>query len=346
LTAERPPVAPIALDGFGAEQGAETVLEAARILTAEGIRLRVFGSPAQLAGLPDGAVLLPTEEWISNDDDPVAAVRGNPGASVVMAAADVAAGNSGGLASAGSTGATMTAALFAVKRLRGIHRPALAAQVPVPGGGEKRFLFLDIGANVEVRPQHLIQFAHLGASFSQAVLGVERPRVALLSVGEEAKKGTPDVAEAHAALAASVGLNFIGNVEGTDLFEDAADVVVTDGFTGNVALKLMEGTARAVAGGVRAAAKSNPLAAAGGLMLKPALGSLRRQMDPNATGGAILLGLRAPAVVAHGSSSAEGIANAVRLAHRAVAEDAVGKTAAALQASGASRSDLNAAQPT
>jgi phosphate acyltransferase len=341
-----PSAPPVALDGFGAEQGAETVIEAARILTGEGIRLRVFGSPAELSGLPEGAELVPTEQAITNDDDPVASVRGNPDASVVMAAADVAAGNSGSMASAGSTGATMTAALFGLKRLKGVHRPALAAQVPVPGGDGKNFLFLDVGANSEVRPQHLIQFAHLGSSFSKAVLGVDGPRVGLLSVGEEAKKGTPDVAEAHQALAEDKGINFVGNVEGTGLFEGAADVVVTDGFTGNVSLKLMEGTARAVAGGVRSAARSNPLAGLGGLLLRPALGGLRRQMDPNATGGAILLGLRAPAVVAHGSSSAEGLANAARLAHTAVVEDAMEKTAAALHASGATRKSLDAAQPT
>lgn len=338
---QRPPVA---LDAFGTDEGPGVVLEAARALTAEGIRLRVFGPAGDLGGLPEGAELIPTDDWITNDQDPVPAVRGTPNASVVMAAADVAGGNSGAMVSAGSTGATMTAALFAIKRLRGVHRPALAAQVPIPGAQGRRFLFLDVGANVEVRPQHLIQFAHLGASFSEAVLATPNPRIALLSVGEEPSKGTADVAEAHEALAAGGTLNFTGNVEGTELFEGTADVVVTDGFTGNVALKLMEGTARAVSGGVRGAARSNPLAALGGLMLRPALGGLRSQLDPNATGGAILLGLRAVAVVAHGGSSAEGIANAVRLADHAVAERAVERTAEALRAAGAGRGELSASQ--
>jgi glycerol-3-phosphate acyltransferase PlsX len=340
---ERPPVA---LDAFGIDEGAAVVLGAARILAGEGIHLRVFGSAAELGELPEGAELIATEDWITNDQDPVPAVRRTPNASVVMAAADVAEGNSGAMVSAGSTGAAMTAALFAIKRLQGVHRPALAAQVPIPGSGGRRFLFLDVGANVEVRPQHLIQFAHLGTSFTEAVLGTPNPRVALLSVGEEPKKGTADVAEAHAAMAADSALNFVGNVEGTDLFQGAADVVVTDGFTGNVALKLMEGTARAVTGGVRSAARSNPLAAAGGLMLRPALGGLRSELDPNATGGAILLGLRAVAVVAHGGSSAEGIANAVRLADRAVTERSVERTGEALRASGANRGELSANQPT
>jgi glycerol-3-phosphate acyltransferase PlsX len=172
------------------------------------------------------------------------------------------------------------------------------------------------------------------------VLGVERPRVALLSVGEEAKKGTQEVVEAHAALAGAGGLEFRGNVEGRDLLGDAADVIVTDGFTGNVALKTIEGTAKTVAGAVRGAARSNPLAAIGGALLRPALGGLRRGMDPDTTGGAILLGLRGVAVVGHGSSGAEGIANAVRLAARAVEQRAVERTAELLERSGATRAAI------
>jgi glycerol-3-phosphate acyltransferase PlsX len=333
--------APVALDAFGADGGPGLVLEGAGLAAADGIAVRVFGPSAELANPPAGVEVIDSSEWITNEDDPVAAVRGKPGASVVMASADAAAGNSGAVVSAGSTGATMTAALFALKRIQGVRRPALAAQVPLPDG-EETVLFLDVGANVEVRPQDLIQFAFLGASFSEAVLGVENPRVGLLSVGEEAKKGTPDVAAAHEALAAEDGLQFAGNIEGTDLLAGAADVVVTDGFTGNVALKLMEGTARAVSGGVRSAAKSNPMAALGGLLLRPALGGLRERMDPNATGGAILLGLRGVAVVAHGGSSPEGIANAIRLADRSITERASERTAERLVAAGATRGSLDA----
>jgi glycerol-3-phosphate acyltransferase PlsX len=333
--------APVALDAFGADGGPGLVLEGARLAAADGISVRIFGPEAELADPPDGVEVVGSSEWITNEDDPVAAVRGKPGASVVMAAADAAAGNSGAVVSAGSTGATMTAALFALKRIQGVRRPALAAQVPLPDG-KKNLLFLDVGANVEVRSQDLIQFAFLGASFSEAVLGVEAPRVGLLSVGEEAKKGTPDVAAAHEALAAEKALDFVGNVEGTELLSGAADVVVTDGFTGNVALKLMEGTARAVSGGVRSAARSNPMAALGGLMLRPALGGLRERMDPNATGGAILLGLRGVAVVAHGGSTPEGIANAIRLADRSIRERASERTAERLVAAGATRGSLDA----
>jgi glycerol-3-phosphate acyltransferase PlsX len=197
-----------------------------------------------------------------------------------------------------------------------------------------------VGANTEARAGDLVQFAYLGAAFSQAVLGVERPRVALLSIGEEAGKGTPQLVEAHEALTRADALNFVGNVEGRDLFEDAGEVIVTDGFTGNVVLKTLEGTARAVAGAVSQAARSNPMAAAGGLLLRPALGGLRREMDPDETGGAILLGLRGLAVVAHGSSGTEGIANAIRLAARGVRERAVERTGEMLEASGATRGGL------
>ena len=260
------------------------------------------------------------------------AVRSHPQASVVLAAADVAEGSSDAMVSAGPTGATMTAALFAMKRLRGVRRPALALQLAVPGRSGPPTVLLDVGANTEVRSQDLVQFGVLGAAFSRAVLGVDSPRVALLSVGEEAKKGTPIVVEAHAELAELDGIEFVGNVEGRDLLGEAADVIVTDGFTGNVALKTLEGTAKAVGAAVGDAARSNPVAAVGGLLLRPALGGLRRELDPDTTGGAILLGLRGVAVVAHGSSGPEGIANAIRLAARSVSERAVERTASCSRA--------------
>ncbi len=334
----RPGGVTVALDGFGAEQGAGVIAAGARMAARDGICLRVHG-PAGGLGLDgvEGIEVVPGTEWIANEEDPVPAVRGKPEASVVRAVRDVAEGRAEAMASAGSTGATMAAATFGLRRLQGVQRPALAVQLPVPG---KRVLFLDAGANVEVRAQHLVQFAFLGAAFSEAVLEVERPRVGLLSVGEEAGKGTEEVVEAHAMLEEASGIEFVGNVEGRDLPGGAADVVVTDGFTGNVALKLMEGTARAVTGAVRDAARTNPIAALGGLLMRPALSGLRRDLHPDTTGGAILLGLRGVAVVGHGSAGAEGIANAVRLAARCVEADAVGRTAMLLRDGGAGRGSL------
>jgi phosphate acyltransferase len=328
----------VALDGFGAEQGFEVLAEGARLAAIDGIRLRVFG-PAEELKLDgvEGVEVVPTSEWISNAEDPVPAVRAKKEASVVRAAREVAEGDADALVSPGSTGATMAAATFGLRRMQGVQRPALAVRLPVPG---KPVLFLDVGANVEVRAQHLVQFAFLGAAFSEAVLGVERPRVGLLSVGEEAGKGREEVAEAHALLRSAAGIEFAGNVEGRDLPAGVADVVVTDGFTGNVALKLMEGTARTVATAVGDAARSSPLAALGGLLMRPALGGLRRDLRPDATGGAILLGLRGIAVVGHGSAGAEGIANAVRLAARCAETDALGRTAALLKRGGATRGQM------
>jgi phosphate acyltransferase len=329
---------PVALDAYGADGGPDLVLEGAKLAAADGIPVRVFG-PSSLDP-PPGVELDPTTEWIGNEAEPVAAVRSTPEASVVRAAAAVAEDRCSSLVSAGSTGATMTSALFAMRRAQGVHRPALAVQIPVPGRDGPPLVFLDCGANTDVRPQHLIQFAFLGSAFCTAVLGVASPRVALLSVGEEQKKGRADVVEAHQALTGAEGIRFIGNLEGRDLLSDEADVVVTDGFTGNVTLKTLEGTARTVADAVRAAARSGPLASAGGLLLRPALGGLRRSMDPNSVGGAILLGLRGVAVVAHGSSTPDGIANAVRLADRAVREGAVERTGELLAVSGATRDAL------
>jgi glycerol-3-phosphate acyltransferase PlsX len=307
----------IALDAHGADGGVDVVVRGAELA---GVPVQIFGPPLTA---------------ITNEEDPALAARSRRDASIVKAARAVADGEADGLVSAGPTGATLAAAVLHIKRIRGVHRPAVAALVPVPGG--KPTLLLDAGANVEVRPEHLVQFAYMGATFMEAVHGVAKPRVGLLSNGEEAKKGTEDVIEAHARLTGGP-LNFVGNVEGNDITRGVADVVVTDGFTGNVALKLMEGTASTVTGAIRDAIKSSPVSAVGGLLIRGRVAKLRRQIDPNATGGAILLGVRKPVVIAHGKSSPEGIANAVRLAQRAVDERMVEKTATLLESAGVLRS--------
>lgn len=335
----------VALDAFGADRGSEVIVAGARGAAADGIAVRVFGPPRELAGLDgvEGVELRPADQGISNDDEPVRAVRSAPEASVVRAAGDVAEGRSAALVSAGPTGATMAAATFALRRLQGVHRPALAVQLPIPARSDRPVVFLDAGASAEARAQHLVQFAFLGSAFSRAVLGVESPRVALLTVGEEAGKGRPEVVEAHERLAAAEGIEFAGNVEGRDVPAGTADVIVTDGFTGNVTLKTMEGTAREFGTAVREAARSGPRAALGGLLMRSVLGDLRNRLDPDTTGGAILLGLRAVAVVAHGSSGPDGIANALRLADRCVRERAVERTAELLARSGATRGALRGA---
>jgi glycerol-3-phosphate acyltransferase PlsX len=321
----------IALDANGADQGPRAVAEGAR---RAGLPVLLFGPAAELAGAGEHAEIVDAPVAIEGDEEPARAARSKPEASVVQAATAVAEGRAGALVSAGATGGVLAASLLKIKRLQGIHRPAIAVLIPVPGGPA---LLLDAGANVEVRPEHLVQFAYMGACFMEAVYGIQRPRVGLLSVGEEAKKGTPDVVAAHERLAGGP-LNFIGNVEGFDLPRATAQVIVADGFTGNVALKVLEGTSKTVTGVIRDAIRSGPVSTVGGLLIKRKVEGLREEMDPEAVGGAILLGLRRPVVVAHGSFGPKGIASAVRLAGRAVDERMVERTARALQEAGVLRS--------
>jgi glycerol-3-phosphate acyltransferase PlsX len=278
---------------------------------------------------------------ITNEEEPGRAVRSKADASIVQAARAVADGRADALVSAGSTGAALAASLLQIKRIPGVYRPAIAVLLPLPKG---QLLMLDVGANIEVRPEHLVQFAYMGAGFVERVLGIDQPRVGLLSVGEEPTKGTADVVAAHATLA-SGRLRFVGNVEGDELTAGKADVVVTDGFTGNVALKLMEGTARSLIGAIRDAAGSSTSAKLGGLLLRPKLAGLRDRLDPEAVGGAHLLGLRSPVVICHGKSGRRAIANAIALAERGVAEQVVEKTAEALVGASAHRGADSADQP-
>jgi len=327
----------VAVDANGADLGPAEVAAAAAIAAQRGTRVILFGPADEVGDLPDGVTVVDAPVSIAKAADPVSAVRSTPEASIVQAARAVGAGEADALVCGGSTGAAVAAGVFHVKRARGIHRPALAVQVPVPGAP---VLLLDVGANAEARSEHLVQFAFMGAAFAGAVLGIERPRVALLSNGEEASKGTQVVIAAHELLRerAPVGdMDFIGNVEGVEMTTGAADVVVTDGFTGNVALKLMEGVSAALVGAIRAAATSTPRAKAGGLLLRPALGMIRDELDPEVAGGALMLGLRRLGVVHHGRFTRNGIAQAIAVADRAVRERAIERTHDALEAAGALR---------
>ncbi len=329
----------IAVDANGADLGpAEVAAGAALAVAREDVRVRLFGPASELGAVPEGVEVVDAPVSIAKAADPAAAARSQRDASIVQAWASVAAGDAGALVSGGSTGAALAAGLFGVKRARGIFRPALALPVPVPGAP---VTLVDVGANVECRPEHLVQFAFMGAALASTVLGVARPRVALLSNGEEPTKGTPLVVETHAALAeraaGSAALEFVGNVEGTEVLAGAADVIVADGFTGNVALKLIEGVSQTTLGFIRTAAMSSPRAKAGGLLLRGALRDLKADIDPEGAGGAYLLGLRHLGVVPHGRFTREGFAQAILLAARGVREDVVGRTQEGLEAAGALR---------
>jgi glycerol-3-phosphate acyltransferase PlsX len=334
----------VAVDCNGADLGPAEVAAGAALAAAEGARVLLFGPAAQLraARLPDGVEVVDAPVSIAKSADPVSAVRATPESSIVQAARAVADGRAQALVCAGGTGAALAAGLFNVKRARGIYRPALALPLPVPGRvGGHSVILLDVGANAEARREHLVQFAFMGAALARTVLGVESPRVGLLSNGEEAARGGGLIVETGEELAEKAGggeaLRFVGNVEGGDVVSGVADVIVTDGLTGNIALKLMEGVSQTLLGAVRDAAMASPRAKLGGALLRPALREVRDELDPERQGGAYLLGLRSLGVVPHGRFTRRGFAQAILRARRGAAEDLVGSTQLALEAAGALR---------
>jgi len=329
----------VAVDCNGADLGPGEVAAGAALAAARGARLILFGPAAELGEPASGVEIVDAPMSIAKSADPASAVRANADASIVQAARAVASGRAQALVCAGGTGAALAAGLFNIKRTRGISRPALALPLPVPGGP---VTLLDVGANAVVRREHLVQFAFMGAALASTVLGVARPRVGLLSNGEEQGRGSPLVLEAHAELLERVGsggaaFEFVGNVEGGDVTSGVADVVVTDGFTGNIALKLMEGVSQTILGAVRSAATSSTRGRLGGLLLRGALGGFRAEIDPELQGGAYLLGLRRLGVVPHGRFSRTGFAEAIMRAERGAREDIVGRTERALSEAGALR---------
>jgi phosphate acyltransferase len=329
----------IAVDCNGADLGPGEVAAGARLAAAQGARALLFGPARELGPPGEGVEIVDAPLSIAKSSDPVSAVRANPEASIVQAARAVADGSAQALVCAGGTGAALAAGLFNIKRTRGIYRPALALPLPIPGSP---VILLDVGASAEARREHLVQFAFMGAALARAVFGVGRPRVGLLSNGEEAARGSPLVVEVHGELqqrtrAPLEAFEFVGNVEGDGLVAGAADVVVTDGFTGNVALKLMQGVSQTVLSGIREAAMSSARAKLGGTLLRPSLRGFRDQIDPEAQGGAYLLGLRRLGVVPHGRFTRTGFAQAILRAQLGAREDIVGQTQRALAHAGALR---------
>ena len=326
-------MATVAVDANGADLGPAEVAAGAATAAAQGVRVLLYGPAASFGEVAEGVEIVDAPVSIAKAPDPVIAVRSTPDASIVQAARAVAEGRADALVAGGSTGAALAAGLFNIRRASGIYRPALAIPLPVPG---KPVTLLDVGANAESRAEHLVQFAFMGAALAQVVLGIDQPRIGLLSNGEEEMKGTPLVREAHEALSSSQ-LRFVGNVEGLDITSGVADVIVTDGFTGNVALKVAEGVSQTMLEAVRSAAMSSTRAKLGGMLLRPSLRGLRDQLDPEGPGGAYLLGLRRLGVVPHGRFTRFGWSQAILLAARGVSGDVVGRTHAALEAAGALR---------
>jgi glycerol-3-phosphate acyltransferase PlsX len=301
----------VAVDALGGDHAPDEVVAGALEAASESIAPVLFG-PASLA--ETGLEVVPCSDGIAMSDKPAETVRAKPDSSLVRAVRAVGEGDAVAVVSAGNTGAVLAASLLHVRRLPGVHRPGIAIVIP---GRKGPTVLIDAGANAEARPEHLLQFGHMGTVFAEEVLDVPDPSVRLLSIGEEREKGNQLTLEAHALLEGS-GLRFEGNIEGRALLEGEADVIVCDGFTGNVALKTLEGTIRSVLGALRDEIHASTSARVGGLLIRPAARGLRRRLDPETTGGGYLLGLRGLVVIAHGSSSRVAIANATRMAARGV----------------------------
>ena len=314
----------IAVDAMGSDRGAAAVVEGALSVRADGIEPVVFGSAELDTG---GLTLVPTTQVVEMDEKPADAFRTKADSSLVRAVKAVADGEAEAVVSPGNTGAMLAAGLVLLRRVPGARRPAIAVPIPARKGPS---ILIDAGANADCRAEHLLQFATMGAVFAEEILGIARPQVRLLSIGEEPEKGNQLTLEAHELLTAS-DLDFRGNAEGRDVLEGAADVLVTDGFTGNVALKAVEGTIRTLLDSLREEIAATATGSIGGLLIRPAARRLRRRLDPDTYGGAYLLGLRGLVVIAHGNSSSTAIANAIRLAARGVEHDVVGRLATRLQ---------------
>ena len=303
---------------MGGDRAPDEIVAGALEAASSGITPVLVGPPGLDTG---GLELVEAATVIAMDEKPGEAVRGKRDSSLVVSCRLVREGRADAAVSAGNTGAMLAAGLLEIRRLRGVNRPAIAVVLPAKKGPS---VLIDSGANADGRAEHLRQFAHMGSVFAEEILQVPNPEVRLLSIGEEPEKGNQLTLEAHRLLSQPSDLNFKGNTESGKLLEGAADVVVCDGFTGNVVLKALEGTIRTVLNALRDEIASSRRAQLGGLLIRPAARGLRVRLDPDTYGGAYLLGLRGLAVIAHGSSGRRAIANAIRLAARGVDHDVVG----------------------
>ena len=326
---------PIAVDAMGGDNAPTAIVAGARRAVEElGIPVVLVGRAAEL-GDTGGLEVIEASEVIEMDADAGSSVRKMKDSSLVRAAEAVRDGKASAMVSAGNTGATMASALLRMGRIKGVQRPSIATPIPVPGADTPTIL-LDAGANAECSAEWLVQFAQMGAVFAKQRFGIASPRVGLLSIGEEPTKGNPLVKETHKLLAegswiGATGAQFIGNVEGRDIMTDDVDVVVTDGFTGNVALKTLEGSLKSIINSLLAAFDSSDEARAAAAVLWPSLLPLYDSLDPENTGGAMLLGVDGVCIISHGSSSDRAMVNAIRVAADMVTADVVGHIAATVR---------------
>ena len=319
---------PIALDAMGGDFAPSLIIQGARRAVDElGLNVILVGVP-ELMGDPLGLEVVACTEVIEMDDEPGTSVRKKKDSSLVRAAELVRDGKASAMVSAGNTGATMASALLRMGRLPGVVRPCIATPIPNPGRAPSTMV--DAGANAECTPEMLVQFAQLAAAFAGARFGIDRPSVGLLSIGEESSKGNPLVKETHELLAAS-DMNFFGNVEGRDLIPAPVDVIVTDGFTGNVALKTLEGAFKFVINTVLKVIDTNDETRAAGQALFPYLIPEATLLTPEHQGGAMLLGLNGICVISHGASNDTAILNALRVASEMDTAGVVAKMRSAIR---------------
>lgn len=322
----------VVVDAMGGDRAPEEILSgvSAALAADPEVEILLTGPDEVVSAFSaahDRVTAVPTTQVIAMHEHPANAVRAKSDSSIVVGCRLVREGEADAFFSAGSTGACMTAATLVMGRIRGVARPAIATVIPTEADP---VVLLDVGANADYKPEHLVAFAHMGAAYAATVLSVPAPRIALLSIGEEPTKGSQPVIEAHEAMRQQVP-GFLGNVEGRDIVSGQVDVIVTDGFTGNVALKLLEGTSRSLLRQIKAemtATWPRKLAAS---VIAPGLKRLKERLDPDTYGGAPLLGVRGVCIIGHGSSSAQAVSSAVRVAATAVRGDLTGSISRAIE---------------
>ena len=320
---------PIVVDVMGGDNAPEAIVDGALSASAQGIAVELVGLASAVENI-GSLELHAASQVIGMADEPGRAVRMMKDSSIVRAAERVRDGQASAMVSAGNTGAVAAAALLRMKRIPGVSRPAIATALPVPGRAPK--ILLDSGAMADCQPEWLLQFAQMGSAFARIRYGIEKPQIGLLSIGEEAEKGNQITKAAHVLLRNDNSIDFIGNVEGRDILDGAVDVVVADGFTGNVALKTIEGTIKFLVDQIISILLADGVGEVG----KEALGLLSpiaSELNPEAVGGAMLLGVNGIAIISHGSAGPLAIENAIKVARDMVDRDLIGALSRAVTVS-------------
>ena len=310
----------IAVDAMGGDNAPQAIVEGVMLAKQDfpDIEFQLYGKEAEIKKYitDENITIIHTDEKIASDDEPVKAIRRKKTASMVLAAQAVKNGEADAIFSAGNTGALLAAGLFIVGRIKNVERPGLMSTLPVMGEPDKGFDMLDLGANADNKPEHLVQYAVLGSFYAEKVRNVQNPRVGLLNNGTEETKGSELTKKAFELLAADETINFVGNVEARELLNGVADVVVTDGFTGNAVLKSIEGTAMNMMSLLKTAILSEGVKGKmGALLLKNALRGMKDEMDYSKHGGAVLFGLKAPVIKTHGATGPDAVRYTIRQIH-------------------------------